>query len=76
MTTNHERFKATFKTSGEELTTKQIRDRLRNKYPEMAEGSMLPNDHAKGNESPCKCAKNKRNEPIFDQIKEGLYRVR
>jgi len=39
-------------------------------------GSILPNDHAEGNLSPCRCAKNRENDPIFDREPNGNYRVR
>jgi len=42
----------------------------------IAPGSILPNDHAEGNLSPCRCAKNRENDPIFDRDDDGNYRVR
>lgn len=77
MTTNHKRFEELFKDmKGEEVTTGEIKFKLRQAYPDMNEGSMLPNDHAEGNKSPCWCAKNRLNKPIFDKVKRGVYKVR
>ena len=37
-------------------------------------GSILPNDHAKGNKGACKCAGTELR--IFDRVGHGLYKVR
>jgi len=77
---NHQRFVETFRhMGGQELETKQIKAFLSKRFPEMKEGSMLPNDHGEGNKHPCRCACT--GERIFDRIrrgriKRGLYRVR
>jgi hypothetical protein len=39
-------------------------------------GSILPNDHAEGNAAACWCAKNRRNQPIFERVGPRLYLVR
>jgi hypothetical protein len=72
---NHERFAKTFKGyTGQEFTTKQIEEILLRTYPDFSLGSILPNDHAGGNKSPCWCAKTA--DRVFDRIDRGLYRVR
>ena len=72
---NHQRFLKTFRhRGGEVLETKQIKALLSKKFPEMKEGSMLPNDHGEGNKGACKCAGTDKR--IFDRIRTGLYRVR
>lgn len=56
------------------LSTKQIISFCSKKFPQMKRGSMLPNDHADGNESDCRCARTDKR--IFDRIKRGVYKVR
>jgi len=73
--TNHDRFALAFQgMQGKILRTREIKSILLTKFPYMNPGSMLPNDHAKGNKSPCSCA-SKPNR-IFDRIDRGLYKVR
>jgi hypothetical protein len=73
--TNHDRFRRAFAhRRNEVLTTAQIRHILRRAYPDMSEGSALPNDHAEGNKSDCGCAGT--SSRIFDRLRRGLYRVR
>ena len=70
--TVHEHFANEFKSySGKEFTTSQIKTMLRGI---VADGTILPNDHADGNKNPCRCAATDKR--IFDKIKRGLYRVR
>lgn len=72
---NHERFAKAFKKyAGQEFTTKQIEEILLRAYPDFSLGSILPNDHAGGNKSPCWCAKTA--DRVFNRIDRGLYRVR
>ena len=73
--TNHECFKNAFRAyAGREFTTHQITELILEAYPEFAQGSILPNDHAKGNKGACWCAGTV--DRIFDQVERGLYRVR
>ncbi len=75
MATNHQRFGQAFKaSSGLTLSTAQIKGVLRRMFPAMSQGSMLPNDHAQGNKSACRCAGTKTR--IFDRVSRGFYRVR
>jgi hypothetical protein len=74
--TNHDRFASVFrKHAGEEFTSVGIKRKMLDES-DIAEGSIRPNDHAEGNASPCGCAKNKGNKPLFDRIGPRLYRVR
>jgi hypothetical protein len=61
---------------GQEFETKQIEEIMLKKFPEMARGSVRPNDHGEGNKDECGCARTDKR--IFDRnrIKRGLYRVR
>lgn len=59
---------------GEQLSTAEIKKILKNRYPGMKEGSMLPNDHGEGNKTPCWCAATERR--LFDRVSRGQYRVR
>ena len=73
--TNHDMFVLTFQgMAGQILRTKQIMIFCSVKFPQMKSGSMLPNDHAEGNLSDCRCARTSKR--IFDQIKHGVYEVR
>ena len=73
--TNHDRFEKMFKDkSGQTLKTAEIKKILKKRFLDMNEGSMLPNDHAEGNKSPCSCAGTERK--IFNRIERGLYSVR
>jgi len=42
-------------------------------YPDFKIGSNRPNDHAEGSASPCRCAKNRNNPPIFKKVSRGLF---
>ena len=45
--TNHDRFVQAFRgMQGSKLSTQEIKYILKKKFPGMAEGGMLPNDHA------------------------------
>jgi hypothetical protein len=59
---------------GKVLTTAEIRQIVRKAFPQFSDGSMLPNDHARGNKRPCRCAGTSRR--IFDHVERGHYRVR
>lgn len=73
--TNHERFRLAFSDmQGRTVSTQEIIHILSKKFPEMARGSMLPNDHAGGNKHPCWCAR--KDERIFDRVKLGMYKIR
>ncbi len=75
MPTNHQKFVEAFRSYAEQkLSTAQIRDIILKRFPEMSEGSILPNDHAEGNKSACRCAGTKGR--IFDRVGYGLYLVR
>lgn len=75
MVTNHDRFARAFENmTGKELTTKEIKHILHFKFPKMADGSMLPNDHAEGNKHPCWCAKSDKR--IFNRIMRSKYLVK
>jgi hypothetical protein len=72
---NHERFAKAFeKYAGRTFTTNRIKEILLRAYPDFSLGSILPNDHAEGNKSPCSCARTP--DRVFDRIDRGHYRVR
>ncbi len=72
--TNHNKFVRVFKgMEGQTLTTKKIEQIMKNET-DICHTSILPNDHAGGNASDCKCANTDRR--IFDRIKKALYTVR
>lgn len=76
MPTNHERFVEVFGSRvGQTFSTAEITE-LMLEESDIARGSILPNDHASGNASPCSCAVNRRNQPIFDRVGRASYRVR
>lgn len=58
---------------GKIFTTSEIRTIVRGAFPHFSKGSLLPNDHARGNKSPCSCAGTDRR--IFDRIEPGRYLV-
>jgi len=58
---------------GKILTTSEIRAIVLGAFPHFSKGSLLPNDHALGNKSPCSCAGTDRR--IFDRIEPGRYLV-
>jgi hypothetical protein len=59
---------------GMTLTTSDISKFVLAAFPHFELGSLLPNDHAQGNKSACRCAGS--NNQIFDKIERGKYRVR
>jgi len=74
MRTNHDRFVQVFRDrDGRVFSTKQI-VALMKSHSDIAQGSILPNDHAEGNKSACWCART--NARIFDRIGRARYRVR
>lgn len=73
--TNHEMFASALKPyKGKTLTTSDIAIIVGGAFPEFNMGSLRPNDHAKGNKSPCWCACS--NERILNQLERGIYFVR
>jgi hypothetical protein len=73
--TNHEMIAAAVKNHrGNTLSTRKIEEIVLEAFPQFSKGSLLPNDHAEGNKSPCKCAGTASR--IFDRIEKHQYRVR
>ncbi len=73
--TNHEKIRNAFQNlRNRTFKTEEIIDMVMRMYPNFAKGSILPNDHAEGNKSPCRCAGTE--ERIFDRIERGKYTVR
>lgn len=58
---------------GKIFTTSEIKTIVLWAFPHFSKGSLLPNDHARGNKSPCSCAGTDRR--IFDRIEPGRYLV-
>jgi len=58
---------------GKIFTTSEIKTIVLGAFPHFSIGSLLPNDHARGNKSPCSCAGTGRR--IFDRIEPGKYLV-
>ena len=72
---NHERIKrAVSSARGRTLKTEKIKALCHDLFPEMPDGSILPNDHAEGNKNPCWCAG--KPERLFDRTGYAHYRVR
>lgn len=72
--TNHERFANVFGArTGRTFSTAEI-TKLMLSESDIEPGSVLPNDHGKGNAGQCDCVGT--NRQIFERIKRGLYRVR
>jgi hypothetical protein len=73
--TNHDKLADALRHHvGKELSTAHIAEIVQSVYPNFPAGSVLPNDHADGNKSCCKCATTPQR--IFDRVKVGVYRVR
>jgi hypothetical protein len=73
--TNHDRLVSALKPyRGKTLTTSDIGHIVKYAFPEFNLGSLLPNDHAEGNKSPCSCAGTTGR--IFDKVTRGSYTVR
>jgi hypothetical protein len=74
--TNCDLFRSVFlpDRKGQTFTPAQIKE-IMLAESDIVPGSILPNDHAEGNLSPCRCAKNRENDPIFDREPNGNYRV-
>lgn len=73
--TNHGMLAAAIRDyRGQELTTAEIQRIVLAQFPGFSVGSVLPNDHAEGNQCPCSCAGTE--DRIFDRIERGRYRVR
>jgi len=66
--TNCDRFRRVFQPTrkGQVFSPQEIRE-IMLAESNIAPGSILPNDHAEGNLSPCRGAKNRENDPIFDR---------
>ena len=58
---------------GKILSTSEIKKIVLSAFPYFFEGSLLPNDHALGNKSPCRCAGTDKR--IFERIEPGRYLV-
>src|SRR5438445_327356 len=56
------------------FSTAQIGKLLQEEYPNFSLGSILPNDHAKGNAASCWCVGTP--QQIFNKVRRGFYRVR
>ena len=73
--TNHNCIKDVFKNRrGEEFATAEIKRMVLAKYVGFKPRSVLPNDHAEGNKSPCWCAGTESR--LFERVGHGMYRVR
>jgi hypothetical protein len=71
---NHDRFVKVFKgRKGREFSTAEIKRLMFEEYPDLPEGSNLPNEHGGGNLTSCKCVGTE--SQIFDHIARGQYRV-
>ena len=57
---------------GQILKTSEIITAVKEMYPSMPKGSILPNDHAE-NPGSCTCIKN--DKQIFKKISRGCYKV-
>ena len=58
---------------GKIFTTSEIKTMVLGAFPHFSKGSLLPNDHAGGNKSPCSCAGTDRR--IFDRVEPGRYLI-
>jgi len=73
--TNHDMIAAALKPySGRELETTEFKRIVCAAFPDFNKGSLLPNDHARGNKGACHCAGNENR--LLDRVERGLYRVR
>ena len=73
--TNHEMIAKALKGFvGQEIETKQFNEIILKAFPNFNKGSLLPNDHAKGNKSDCPCADTENR--LLDRLERGLFRVR
>jgi hypothetical protein len=74
----HRKFERTFENGvGQTFTRQQIKAILLEAYPDFKDGSVLPNDHGKGNVNPCRCSGTEAQ--IFDTLDSQtgpLYKVR
>jgi len=72
---NHEMIASAIENyRGRILTASEIKTIVLGAFPHFAKGSLLPNDHALGNKSPCSCAGTDRR--LFERIEPGRYLVR
>lgn len=65
---------AVLKFAGEVLTAADITRLVLEQWPNFNVGSILPNDHADGNASPCGCAGT--SDRLADRVGRGRYRIR
>ena len=73
--TNHDMLVTALRRyKGKTLSTSEIKRITLEAFPLFNEGSLLPNDHADGNQCPCSCAET--DSRIFDRVGRGMYRVR
>ena len=73
--TNHDCFANVFRERGfRKFSTAQIGKLLQEEYPNFSLGSILPNDHAKGDAASCWCVGTP--QQIFNKVRRGFYRVR
>jgi len=73
--TNHDCFANVFRERGfRKFSAAQIGKLLQEEYPNFSLGSILPNDHAKGNAASCWCVGTP--QQIFNKVRRGFYRVR
>src|SRR5438105_5112209 len=70
--TNHDCFANVFRERGfRKFSTAQIGKLLQEEYPNFSLGSILPNDHAKGNAASCWCVGTP--QQIFNKVRRGFY---
>lgn len=73
----HGKFEAAFKNRvGQTFSRPQIKEILFDMYSDFKDGSVLPNDHGRGNVNPCRCSGT--DSQIFDTINGNgrpVYRV-
>src|SRR5438270_13901212 len=73
--TNHDCFGNVFRERGfRKISTAQIEKLLQEEYPNFSLGSILPNDHAKGDAATCWCIETPHQ--IFNKVSRRVYRVR
>lgn len=72
--TNHEMiFNAIQLYKGRTLKTAEIKEIVITAYPKFCPNSCFPNFHARGNSDECWCVQ--ANQPLFEFIKHGEYKV-
>ncbi len=71
--TNHDRFTSVFENRRERTFSTAEIEKLMQENSDIAYGSILPNDHGKGNTGQCLCVGT--NRQIFERLSRGKYRV-